>query len=337
MGKINLKKAVRIGLSVASLASFATPLFLGEEGVAGVVAAAGSRAGRGLARSERELVSLRRGEMVGLGRGPGLETPPPRPFARTPPDLAKKAMWREYQERRRAQSGGGTLSKGYTPMSPPQFHDDELQVQFNLRKVSEKLLPISRRRHLEEMPPVLQKLHGDLVKIHPETFGGPDGVSLVPATAHELEEVEHLYGEYGTVAFYCHDRREILLDMNQLTDTNFLQEVTFHESAHAVEHHQLGKADAMMEHTEQFREIHEQIWANAFRHNIVTKERVGDIEKSTALRSKSEIEARGFDKDPARYSKEIREWTNQIVSTDLSLSAGGGGARSPSCWCWFRS
>ena len=182
-----------------------------------------------------------------------------------------------------------------------------------LSKVHDRLVPLARTIDMERYEE-LRRYHGILDKIAPGYFH--DIPLRIPPTHNflELETEEDTLHDLEVMGYYHFEDRTICLNLDALAGDpdkeTKIMELLMHEGSHALEHNLgLKSAFSTLEHTGNFKKIHDTLWARAWDQRLVTR----DLMKRVSNRSRKEswgvIKKQGWLHDPLKRT----DWLNRIV------------------------
>jgi len=201
-----------------------------------------------------------------------------------------------------------------TPRTPPDTLLKTKGTEELLQKVSDRLVPISRTLDMERYED-LRRYHSVLQKIAPGHF---DDVPLrIPPTQSFLElmtEEERAQG-LEVMGYYNKEERTISLHMDMFEEDDperekKILELLFHEGAHALEHSlRLKSAFSTLEHTPNYKLIHDTMWARAWDQQLVSRDTLKWVSEYSRTQSWGMIRQHGLLDKPL----ERTDWLNKIV------------------------
>ena len=201
-----------------------------------------------------------------------------------------------------------------SPRTPPDTLLKTKGTEELLQNVSDRLVPMSRTIDMERYEE-LRRYHSVLQKIAPGYF---DDVPLrIPPTQSFLElmtEEERAQG-LEVMGYYNKEDRTISLHMDMLEEDDperekKIMELLFHEGAHALEHLlRLKSAFSTLEHTPNYKLIHDTMWARAWDQELVSRDTLKWVSEYSRTQSWGMIRQHKLLDKPL----ERTDWLNKIV------------------------
>ena len=209
------------------------------------------------------------------------------------------------------------------PSAPPSVVASPLQKKSRLShalptdellaKVHDRLVPLARTIDMERYEE-LRRYHGILDKIAPGYFH--DIPLRIPPTHNflELETEEDTRHGLEVMGYYHFQDRTISLNLDALErdpdKETKMMELLMHEGSHALEHNLgLKSAFSTLEHTGNFKKIHDTLWARAWDQRLVTRDLMKRVSDLSRKESWGVLEKQGWLHDPLKRT----DWLNRIV------------------------